>query len=102
MRNTFRLLLALALVLSLAAPLLADTIRLKDGSVVRGQVIGIKDQQLTIPIGGNDKGRRGQTTVYVEDVDSIDFDSTNTRNVTSTDEMTAQNNSPTMRPGNQN
>jgi len=102
MRNTFRLLLALALVLSLAAPLLADTIRLKDGSVIRGQVIGFKDQQFTILIGGNAKGRRGQTTVYVEDVDSIDFDSTNTSNVTNTDEMTAQNNPPAMRPGSQN
>jgi len=102
MRNTFRLLLALALVLSLAAPLLADTIRLKDGSVIRGQVIGFKDQQFTILIGGNAKGRRGQTTVYVEDVDSIDFDSTNTSNVTNTDEMTAQNNPPAMRPTNQN
>ncbi|HEY2963481.1 MAG TPA: hypothetical protein VGJ37_13745 [Pyrinomonadaceae bacterium] len=98
MRKTFRLLLALTLVLSAAAPLLADTIRLKDGSVIRGQVIGFKDQQFTILIGGNAKGRRGQTTVYVEDVDSIEFDSTNTSNVTNTDEMTAQNNPPAMRP----
>ena len=103
MRKTFRLLLALALVLSSATPLLADTIRLKDGSVIRGQVIGFKDQQFTILIGGNAKGRRGQTTVYVEDVESIDFDSNNnTSSVTSTDEMTAQNNPPAMRPTNQN
>ena len=55
--------------------MLADTIRLKDGSVIRGQVIGFKDQQFTILIGGNARGRRGQTTVYVEDVESIEFDS---------------------------
>src|SRR5690349_603982 len=93
MRKTFRLLLAFALVVSTAAPLLADTIRLKDGSVIRGQVIGFKDQQFTILIGGNARGRRGQTTVYVEDVDSIEFDN-NTTSAPNTDEMTAQNNLP--------
>src|SRR5688500_20061752 len=75
MKKTFRLLLSVSLLLSLATPLLADTIRLKDGSVIRGQVIGFKDQQSTILIGGNARGRRGQTTVYVEDVESIEFDS---------------------------
>jgi hypothetical protein len=101
MRKTFRLLLALAFVLSTAAPLLADTIRLKDGSVIRGQVIGFKDQQFTILIGGNARGRRGQTTVYVEDVESIDFDN-NTSSAPNTEEMTAQNNPPAMRPSNPN
>ena len=101
MRKTFRLLLALALVVSTAAPLLADTIRLKDGSVIRGQVIGFKDQQFTILIGGNARGRRGQTTVYVEDVESIDFDN-NTSSAPNTEEMTAQNNPPVMRPSTPN
>src|SRR5689334_15789136 len=103
MRRTFRLLLVLALVVSTAAPLLADTIRLKDGSVIRGQVIGFKDQQFTILIGGNARGRRGQTTVYVEDVDSIEFDNnTSSAPNSTTDEMTAQNNPPATRPTNQN
>src|SRR5690242_21530364 len=97
MRKTFRLLLALALVVSTAAPLLADTIRLKDGSVIRGQVIGFKDQQFTILIGGNARGRRGQTTVYVEDVESIEFDANNGSSgnpSSSTDDGTARNNPP--------
>ena len=76
MKIIFRLLLSISLLLSLSSPLIADTIRLKDGSVIRGQVIGFKDQQFTILIGGNAKGRRGQTTVYVEDVESIEFDGT--------------------------
>jgi hypothetical protein len=101
MRKTFRLLLALTLLLSTAAPLLADTIRLKDGSVIRGQVIGFKDQQFTILIGGNAKGRRGQTTVYVEDVESIEFDAT-TSSGPNTEDSTAQNNPPAMRPNNTN
>jgi hypothetical protein len=101
MRKTFRLLLAFALLLSLAMPLLADTIRLKDGSVIRGQVIGFKDQQFTILIGGNARGRRGQTTVYVEDVESIEFDA-NTGSASNTEDLTAQNNPPAMRPTNSN
>jgi len=75
MKISFRLLLAAALVLSVVAPTLADTVRLKDGSVIRGQVIGFRDQQFTIMIGGGARGRRGQTTVYAEDVESIEFDS---------------------------
>jgi hypothetical protein len=101
MRKTFRLLLALALALATAVPLLADTIHLKDGSVIRGQVVGFKDQQFTILIGSNTRGRRGQTTVYVEDVESIDFDN-NTSSAPNTEEMTAQNNPPAMRPSNPN
>ena len=97
MRKTFRLLLALALAFSTAAPLLADTIRLKDGSVIRGQVIGFKDQQFTILIGGNARGRRGQTTVYVEDVESIEFDSNSGNSGTATDDG-ARNNVPLSRP----
>ena len=100
MKNTFRLLLSTLLLISLSTPLLADTIRLKDGSVIRGQVIGFKDQQFTILIGGNARGRRGQTTVYVEDVESIEFDSNN-GNASAMDDSTARNNPPPMnRPSN--
>lgn len=87
MKKPFRLLPALGLLIFLASPMLADTIRLKDGSVIRGQVVGFKDQQFTILIGGGAKGRRGQTTVYVEDVESIEFDNnygTTTEDTTST------------------
>ncbi len=100
MKKTFQLLLSMLLLVSLPIPLLADTIRLKDGSVIRGQVIGFKDQQFTILIGGNARGRRGQTTVYVEDVESIEFDANNGAG-TVTDDSTARNNPPpVMRPTN--
>ena len=97
MKKTVQLLLSILLLVSVSTPLLADTIRLKDGSVIRGQVIGFKDQQFTILIGGNAKGRRGQTTVYVEDVESIEFDSTG-GNVNATDDSSARNNPPISRP----
>ena len=61
-------------------------------------MIGFKDQQFTILIGGNARGRRGQTTVYVEDVESIEFDSNsgNTR-LQYHDDSSARNNPPTYR-----
>jgi len=98
MKKTFRLLLSTLLLVSISTPMLADTIRLKDGSVIRGQVIGFKDQQFTILIGGNARGRRGQTTVYVEDVESIEFDSNNgnSSSPSTMDDSTARNNPPVM------
>ncbi|MDQ3259087.1 MAG: hypothetical protein M3R15_35360, partial [Acidobacteriota bacterium] len=53
---------------------IADTIRLKDGSVIRGQIVGFRDQQFTVLIGGGARGRRSQVTIYIEDVDTIEFD----------------------------
>lgn len=74
MTKALRFLLALAIPIALVSPVLGDTIRLKDGSVIRGRVVGFRDQQFTIMIGSGARGRRGQTTVYVEDVESIEFD----------------------------
>src|SRR5688572_2469139 len=68
--------LPLVILLSVV-PVFADTIRLKDGSVLRGQVIGFKDQQFTILLGGA-RGRRSRIMVYQEDVESIEFDSATT------------------------
>lgn len=64
----------IALVLSLSFAAFADTIRLKDGSVIRGQVVGFKDQQFTVLVGGGARGRRSTLTLYMEDVESIEFD----------------------------
>src|SRR5436305_10430481 len=82
MKNTFRLLLSILLLVPISTPSFADTIRLKDGSVIRGQVVGFKDQQFTVLIGAGAKGRRSRTLIYVEDVESIEFDSaTNTAGI---------------------
>ena len=94
MKTSFRLLLAGAVALSFVTPTLADTVRLKDGSVIRGQVIGFRDQQFTIMIGGGARGRRGQTTVYAEDVESIEFDS-NTAPTDTASNSTTGNSQPT-------
>ena len=71
-----RPLTALALVLALGASALADTIRMKDGQVIRGQIVAFRDQQFTVLIGSPGRGgRRSQVTLYMEDVESIEFDS---------------------------
>jgi hypothetical protein len=71
MKNCLRPFSCFALILALFAPALADTIRLKDGNVIRGQVIGFRDQQFTVLVGSGAQGRRSRTLVYVEDVESI-------------------------------
>ncbi len=63
-----------ALAICLAAPVFADTIRLKDGSVIHGQVVGFQDQQFIIMVGSGARGRRSRITIYMEDVESIEFD----------------------------
>ena len=101
MKEAFGLSLAFALLLAAVSPTLADTVRLKDGSVIRGQVIGFRDQQFTILIGGGARGRRGQTTVYAEDVESIEFDA-NTNPSSATDEgANSGTNSQPVRPNSQ-
>ncbi|HYY57799.1 MAG TPA: hypothetical protein VE842_10745 [Pyrinomonadaceae bacterium] len=76
MKKSFKTpLLAVSLVLCLGLPVFADTIRLKDGSIIRGQVVGFKDQQFTVLVGTGTRGRRSRISLYMEDVESIEFDS---------------------------
>ena len=91
---------AIVLSVCLIAPALADTIRLKDGSIIRGQVIGFRDQQFTVLIGSGSKGRRGRTTVYVEDIESIEFDSATTAaaGALANDDSSATNREPVSQP----
>ena len=94
-RFFFRPLLVVVLALGVTVPALADTIRLKDGSVLHGQVVGFKDQQFTILLGSGARGRKSRITVYMEDVESIEFDSTGNSNNTSDDTSNTQ---PTYQP----
>lgn len=74
-RRVPRTLFALALALVLGASALADTIRLKDGQVIRGQIVSFRDQQFTVLIGSGAGTRRSRVTVYIDDIESIEFDS---------------------------
>jgi len=95
----FRSLLVFALVVGASLTVFADTIRLKDGSVIRGQIVSFKNEQFTIVVGSGSRGRKSQITVYMEDVDSIEFDSTgNTSNSTGPNNDSANNNQPVYQP----
>jgi hypothetical protein len=70
--------IALLFAIFVALPLVAvaDTIKLKDGSVIKGKVVGFKDQQFIVLIGdgGRGGGRRSQLQLYFDDVESIEFE----------------------------
>jgi hypothetical protein len=91
-----RSLIVFALVLGVTLPALADTIRLKDGSVIRGQIISFKNEQFTIMVGSGARGRKSQITVYMEDVESIEFDNTGNTSTSQTD--SSNNTQPTYQP----
>lgn len=71
--------LALALIVGAGSivAVFADTIKLKDGSVIKGKIVDFKNQQITVVRsrsagGGN---RTSQITVEADEVESIEFDS---------------------------
>ena len=97
-RFFFRSLLIVVLTLGFSLPALADTIRLKDGSVLHGQVVGFKDQQFTILLGSGARGRKSRITVYMEDVESIEFDSTGGTGAGSIEDTGPTNTQPSYQP----
>lgn len=68
-----RLALGAALVFSLSAAVLADTIRLKDGSIIKGKITAFGDGKFTIAMG--DGARARQMSFTAAEIDSIQFDS---------------------------
>jgi hypothetical protein len=94
----FRSLLLVALAVGASLPVLADTIRLKDGSVIRGQIVSFKNEQFTIMVGSGAKGRKSRITVYMEDVDSIEFDSAGNAGNSSAPADDTSNTQPSPQP----
>lgn len=86
-----RLIFTLTLLLSMTLMAFADTIRLKDGSIVKGRVIGFKDGQFVIVIG--EGSRQRQMSFYSDEIDSIEFDS---NAAIPTTKVTSQTNLPTQ------
>ena len=92
-----RSLLVVAVILGASLVAFADTIHLKDGSVIRGQIVSFKNEQFTIVVGSGARGRKSRITVYMEDVDSIEFD--NAGNVSGPSDDTSNNsNQPAYQP----
>ncbi|HEX9961180.1 MAG TPA: hypothetical protein VGB00_09630 [Pyrinomonadaceae bacterium] len=68
----FRVTLALSLVLCFGALALADTIRLKDGSVIKCKIISFRDGQFVVSIGDGSRAR--QMTFFADEVEAVEFD----------------------------
>ena len=87
-----RPLAAAALVFVLGVSALADTIRMKDGQVIRGQIVAFRDQQFTVLIGSARGGnRRSRITLYMEDVESIEFDNADGADTSNTPDTSTYN-----------
>lgn len=67
-----------AIILSLCFSIFADTIRLRDGSIVKGRVITFRDGQFVVLIG--DGNRQRQVNYYADEIAAIEFDSNNSAN----------------------
>lgn len=68
----FKLLSIATLIFGLAAFALADTIRLKDGSVIKGKIISFENGQFVILIGEGERQR--QMRFFADEIESISFD----------------------------
>lgn len=69
----FRVVCALALLFALFTLVFADTIRLKDGSIIKGKIINFSNGQFTVLIGEGTRQRR--MNIYADEIESIEFDS---------------------------
>ncbi len=70
----YRFAFAGCLVLSMFGLAFADTIRLKDGSIIKGKIVSFGEGKFTIVIG--DGSRQRQMNFFADEVESIEFDST--------------------------
>lgn len=70
--NFFRLVFIACLVLSVSVFAFADTIRLKDGSIIKGKIISFGNGTFTVVIG--DDTRQRQMTFRADEIESIKFE----------------------------
>lgn len=70
--NVLRISFAFLLVFSFGLTALADTLRLKDGSTIKGKIVSFSGGKFIVATG--EGSRRREMTVAASEVDSIDFD----------------------------
>lgn len=69
----FRVVTLFVLTLSLAAFTFADTIRLKDGSIIKGKIVSFGNGQFVIVVGEGTRAR--QLNFFADEIESINFTS---------------------------
>jgi hypothetical protein len=70
--NVYRVALGFFLVLSMSVFAFADTIRLKDGSIIKGKIINFGEGKFTVLIGEGPRQR--QMNFFADEVESIEFE----------------------------
>jgi hypothetical protein len=88
--KTFRFIAAVFLIMATAMLSFSDTVRLKDGSRIKGKVVSFGGGTFTVAIG--DGSRRRQLTFMASEIESIEFD---TPTAESTTNRTASYTEPT-------
>ena len=91
-----RLVCAVCLVFSMSVLTFADTIRLKDGSIIKGKIVGFAGGNFTVAIGEGSRLR--QMTFSASEIESIQFDSPRTpaSNINVSNQTTAKNPNSTI------
>jgi hypothetical protein len=74
-----RLFVVIGLVIALAVAALGDTLRLKDGSIIKGRIVSFSGGKFVVVI-GEGTARQRQLTFEADEVASIQFDSVMARN----------------------
>lgn len=70
--HTARHLLSLVLIFVLSAAVFADTLRLKDGSIIKGRIVSFSGGKFTVVVGEGPRSR--QMSFDASEVESIQFD----------------------------
>jgi hypothetical protein len=91
--NIFRASVSFLLVVCFAVGGFADTIRLKDGSKVKGKIVGFSGGKFVVAVG--EGSRRREMTFVAADIDSIEFD---TPRSPATNVMVSDRTTPAARP----
>ena len=91
--NIFRVSISFLLVACFAVGGFADTIRLKDGSKVKGKIVGFSGGKFVVAVG--EGTRRREMTFIAADIDSIEFD---TPRSPATNVMASDRTTSTARP----
>src|SRR5688572_15139154 len=95
MRKIFSLntLIAIALI---AVSAQADTIRLKNGSIIKGKVTSFADDQFVVMLDSGSGRSMSKAMIYIADIAKIDFDAA----AGGSTESTARENTPAQPEGN--
>lgn len=73
----FRLSMTLGLVLAMSVMAFADTIRLKDGSIIKGKIVSFAGGKFTVAVGEGTRQRK--MSFNADQIESIQFDSPQTQ-----------------------